>query len=113
MTQTHRFPRVYMLGHPGDVMVLSSPAPISMIPPHSVDEHKTVIVNHKSSWWLNFRVFSWVTPTPNPTPSSNLHPRRKLIMKYLVFSLKLKTDASMNLQIGKNRTIHKNQPQRN
>lgn len=33
-------------------------------------------------------------------------------MKYLVFSLKLKTDAPMNLQIGENRTIHKNQSQR-
>lgn len=112
MTQTHRFPRVYMLGHPGDVMVLSSPAPISMIPPHSVDEHKTVIVNQEFVV-LKFRVFSWVTPTPNPPPPSNLQPRRKLIMKYLVFSLKLETDAPMNLQIGKNRTIHKNQPQRN
>lgn len=40
MTQTHRLPSVYMLGHPGDVMVRSSPAPISMIPPHSVDEEK-------------------------------------------------------------------------
>lgn len=44
MTQTHRLPSVYMLGHPGDVMVRSSPAPISMIPPHSVDQEKTVII---------------------------------------------------------------------
>lgn len=44
MTQTHRLPSVYMLGHPGDVMVRSSPAPISMIPPHSVHQEKTVII---------------------------------------------------------------------
>lgn len=67
MTQTHRFPRVYMLGHPGDVMVLSSPAPISMIPPHSVDEHKTVIVNQEFVV-AQISCFFVGNPYPQPNP---------------------------------------------
>lgn len=69
MTQTHRLPRVYMLGHPGDVMVLSSPAPISMIPPHSVDEHKTVNCESRirgGSIFVFFLVGN-TCPQPNPT----------------------------------------------